>query len=165
MNINMIAAISINGVIGKSQSLPWKLKEDLLFFKEITLNKTIIMGRKNHESIGRALPGRINIVISRDPAYSSKDCLTVRSIDEALKHSCDQPFIIGGSEIYKLALPRCITFYRTTVLSYVEGDVYFPDYDKKEWQATKILSRDKSELNEYSFIIEKLQRNKQLNLF
>ena len=128
--INMIVATSKNNQIGINNTLPWHISEDLKYFRNTTSGKTVLMGRKTFESIGRALPNRRNIVLTRDTEFSYKDVETVHSLDKALK-LCEQDgdvFIIGGGEIYATFLPYADYLYITLVDKVIEGDTSFPEY-------------------------------------
>lgn len=140
--VSIIVAIAgKKRVIGKKGALPWHIPEELKRFKEITMGHPIIMGRKTHESIGKVLPGRTNIVITREPNYKALGCIVVYSLDEALrqvytersrsaqgKPGYDEVFIIGGGQIYSEALPLVDKLYLTYIDKEIEGDVFFPDY-------------------------------------
>jgi dihydrofolate reductase len=168
MKFTIIAAISENGVIGKDGDLPWRLKDDLQFFKEKTVGCPIIMGRKCHESLGRPfLPMRENIVLTRNKELKLKGCKVVHTLEDAYK-SCTikvaasdedcEVFVIGGSEIYKEALPFTDKMYLTTVSAEVDGDVFFPEFDRDEWDAKWLLSVNDLKLNSHSFYVEELTR-------
>ena len=133
-NISIIAAVSENGVIGKDGGLPWKISADLKRFKELTMGLPIIMGRKTFESIGRALPGRTNIVITRDLNYQATGCTVAGSLEQAIKKAektgSNEVFIIGGGEIYRAAIKIADTLYLTLVHATVSGDTFFPDYSE-----------------------------------
>lgn len=137
--ISLIAAVARNGVIGSDNALPWKLPEDLKRFKALTLGHPVIMGRKTYESIGRPLPGRRNIVISRNAAFAAAGCETAASLDAAIA-ACtgitDEIFIIGGAQIYAEALPRAQRLYLTEIEAAYPGDVQFPDFDRSAWGET-----------------------------
>lgn len=131
MKISIIVAIAgKKRVIGKKGSLPWHIPEELKRFKEITMRHPIIMGRITHESIGRVLPGRTNIVITHEPNYKVLGCIVVHSLDEALRQAqgADEVFVIGGGQIYAEALPLADKLYLTYIDKEIEGDVFFPDY-------------------------------------
>ena len=148
VKINIIVAVAgKKRVIGKKGGLPWYIPQELKRFKEITMGHPIIMGRKTHESIGRVLSGRTNIVISREPNYKALGCIVVHSLDEALRVAQGKPFeneevfVIGGGEIYKQALPLADKLYLTYIDKEIKGDVFFPDYSefkkvvyKSNWQ-------------------------------
>lgn len=135
MKISFIAAISINRVIGRDNKIPWHLSEDLKRFKNLTLGHPVIMGRKTFESIGRPLPKRINIVITRDESYSPEGVEVTHSIEEAIelakqKEGSEEIFIIGGGQIYSQSMHLADKLYLTIVDQEVEGDVFFPDYSE-----------------------------------
>lgn len=129
--ITLIAAIARNGVIGKANALPWRLSGDLRRFRLLTLGHPVIMGRKTYASIGRPLPGRQNLVVSRDPSREIEGVTVVESLDEALAAAGDASdvFVIGGGEIYRLALPRAHRLEITEVQTDVAGDTWFPVLD------------------------------------
>jgi dihydrofolate reductase len=151
--ISAIVAVAQNGVIGRENDLPWRLPNDLRHFKEVTLGHHIILGRKNFDSIGRALPGRTSLVLSRNPKLEIPGCIVMPNLAEALNFARiageSEAFIIGGAEIYKLALPQIDKLYLTEVLADVKGDVYFPDYDRKQWKVISNEFQDADEKNEY----------------
>lgn len=139
--ISIIVAIGSNNVIGKNGALPWHLPEDLKRFKQLTMGHPIIMGRKTHESIGKPLPGRVNIVITRQKGYTAPGCEVFSSFEEAVAKYKDQdPFVIGGAEIYRVALPLADRLYITEVHPNAKtgegGDVFFPDFDRTAWRET-----------------------------
>lgn len=132
--VSIIVAIAgKKRVIGKKGGLPWYIPQELKRFKEITMGHPIIMGRKTHESIGKALPGRTNIVITSDPNYTALECIIVHSLEEALRLASltqghEEIFIIGGGEIYRQALPKADKLYLTKIEAEIGGDTFFPDY-------------------------------------
>ncbi len=136
--LSIIVATAKNGVIGKENGLPWKLPSEMAFFKRTTTGHPIIMGRKTHESIGRALPDRTNIVISREPGAKYEGCLSASSLNDAIELARQSPgsdeiFIIGGETIYNLALPIAERIYLTEVDAEIEGDKYFR-FNPDNWQ-------------------------------
>ncbi|MBX4201326.1 dihydrofolate reductase [Candidatus Saccharibacteria bacterium] len=141
MMVSIIVAAAKNGVIGNKGKLPWHLPSELARFKQITIGHPIVMGRKTHESIGRALPGRQNIVISRDPNYQAEGCETTDSLTAALKLAGDstEVFIIGGASIYNSAMPMTDKIYLTRVDANPAGDKKF-EFDESNW---KLVSSDK----------------------
>jgi len=144
MTLSIIVAMTSDRVIGKDNDLPWRLPEDLKYFKRVTMGMPIIMGRKTHESIGRALPGRRNIVLSRDPNYQpAKGCDLVGSLAQAIEICADaeEVFVIGGSSSFAEALPAADRLYLTEVHEAVEGDTWFPEFDTEAW---KEVSREAS---------------------
>ena len=162
MKVSLIAAIAQNGVIGKNNDLPWKLRSDMRFFVTSTKGHTVIMGRLNYESIGRPLPKRENIIVSHNAELLVSGCHTTTSVESALRMAEaageDEAFIIGGAQIYALALPYAHRFYRTRVLSNVDGDVFFPPLTESQWQVNSQSTHQKDEENEYAFEIELLTR-------
>ena len=128
MNLSIQVAVSENGVIGREGDLPWHLSADLKRFKKLTMGHHLIMGRKTFESIGRCLPGRTTVIISRNPEYSFEGALVTDSLEGALEiaKSDDQPFVVGGAQIYELAMPVTKTLYLTRVSANIEGDAFFP---------------------------------------
>ena len=163
MKLSMIAALARNGVIGRDNQLPWYLPNDLKFFKATTMGKPIIMGRKTFESIGRPLPGRCNIVVSREPSLVIEGAEVAGSVDEAVKlaekialrDGADEVMVIGGAQLYEHCLSRTDKLYLTRVHADIEGDTYFPAFDELEWQE---LSREDFQASsgnpfDYSFVI------------
>lgn len=138
MIVSIIVAVADNGVIGRGNELPWRLAADLKRFKAITMGKPIIMGRKTHESIGRPLPGRKNIVVTRNPAYVADGCVLTDSLASALAaaHEADaeEVAVIGGAELYAAALPLATRIYMTRVHTTSDGDTHFPRWDPNDWR-------------------------------
>jgi dihydrofolate reductase len=134
--ISVIAALAKNRVIGIANRLPWKLPEDLAYFKTLTLGHAILMGRKTFESLGRPLPGRSNIVITRNTDYQAVGCLVATSISAALALCADgdEVFFIGGAELYAQVIPLAHRLYLTEVDIEASGDAWFPDYDQSAWR-------------------------------
>jgi dihydrofolate reductase len=153
----LVVAMDRQGVIGKGGTLPWRLPADLKHFRAITWGKPAVMGRKTHESIGRPLPGRKNIVVSRDPGYSSPGCSVVHSIEQALAHtqSAAEVMIIGGAALYAETLPRAQRIYLTEVHAEFDGDVHFPAYDRTAWKERERVDHpaDAVNLYPYSFVL------------
>lgn len=137
MRVAMIAALSRNRVIGRDNALPWHLPEDLKYFKRVTMGKPLLMGRKTYESIGRALPGRTNIVLTRQSAFAAPGIVVVADPHQALElaraEGAEELMVIGGEEIYRVMLPLSSRLYLTEVDVQVEGDAYFPDIDPAGW--------------------------------
>jgi len=156
--ISLIAAVAENGLIGKDNKLPWHLPEDLRFFKKTTLGHPIIMGRKSFESIGKALPGRTNIVLTRNVNFAETENLKVaHSLEEAFKIAqetgTDECFVIGGAEIYKESLPFCQKLYITRVHGIFEGNTFMPEFEKN-FRRISSVSNFKDEQNEYDYDFE-----------
>ncbi|MCP4595700.1 dihydrofolate reductase, partial [Neptuniibacter sp.] len=141
MNLAIIVAQAKNRVIGVNNKLPWRLPEDLRYFKQVTMAKPIIMGRNTFESIGRPLPGRTNIVISRNPDYAPANVKVVSSLDAAIElaesicliDGAEEVMVIGGAQIYEQALEKADRLYLTEVDTEIEGDAWFPDFDRENW--------------------------------
>ena len=135
--LSLIAAVARNRVIGRGNAMPWHLPEDLKRFKQITLGHPIVMGRRTYESIGRPLPGRENIVVTRNADLALPGIRLAASLSAALELAGERPvFVIGGAEIYRLALPLADRLYLTEVDADIEGDTYFPEFDRAQWQET-----------------------------
>ena len=166
MKIALICAMSDNRVIGKGNSLPWHLPEDLKYFKRTTMGNSIIMGRKTWESIGRILPGRKNIVITRNPKLQVEGIEMANSLLEAIKlagkaallNGSKEAFVIGGAEIYKEALPIAQRFYLTRVHAEVEGDTFLSEFDESDWRETSRKEYEKSDSNPFNYSICILDR-------
>jgi dihydrofolate reductase len=160
MRISAIFAMSENRVIGKDNQLPWHLPADLRHFKEITMGKPILLGRKTYESIGRPLPGRCNIVMTRDTQFQAPGCLTVHCIEMALSAAgySDEIMVIGGAVLYHHLLPRTQRLYMTVIHHEFEGDTYFPTLNMSEWEETSHVNHDADEDNKYSYSFITLDR-------
>jgi len=163
MKISLVWAMAQNRVIGRNNQLPWYLPEDLKYFKRITLGKPVIMGRKTFDSIGKPLPGRTNIVVTRNRDWSFEGVRIVDSL-EAARELCEnlaivdgteEAMIIGGAEIYRQAMPLADRLYLTEVHADVEGDATFPEFDRSQWQEIAREDFEASGPNpcNYSFII------------
>ena len=134
--ICLIAAVAANRVIGRNNTLPWHLPADLKRFKALTMGYPVVMGRKTHESIGRPLPGRRNLVITRNRAYSAPGCELVHSLDEAIAacRGAQEIFVIGGAELYRESLPRAHRLEFTEIRAEFEGDATFPEFSLAQWR-------------------------------
>lgn len=157
MTLSLIVAMDNNGVIGRDGGLPWHLPADLGYFRDITMGKPIIMGRKTYESIGRPLPGRRNIVVTRNADYKVPGCEVVNSIAaaEALASAAEEVMMIGGATLYVDTLPIADRLYITEVDAEVEGDARFPAIDHEEWQEISRSAFSANEKNnfDYSFVV------------
>jgi len=162
MTISCIVAKTRNNVIGRDNKMPWHISDDLKYFKKITTGHTIVMGRKNYESIGRPLPGRTNIVITRDPCYTCCGCIVVndiqKAIDYAKRHNETELFIIGGGQIYEQTKNLWDKMYITEIDVDLDGDVFFPDMDFSKWKLIDKECKNKSEKNEYDFCFTLYER-------
>jgi dihydrofolate reductase len=138
MTISIIVAVAENQAIGYNNQLLWRLKEDLQRFKSLTMGHHIIMGRKTYESIGKPLPGRTSVVITRDLNFKAEGCRVVHSLEEALKVEDSEVFIIGGAEIYNQALPLADKIYLTRIHASFPGDTFFPELDLNEWASESV---------------------------
>jgi dihydrofolate reductase len=155
----IIVAVADNGVIGKDDGLPWKLSEDMQYFKRITMGKPIVMGRKTYESIGKPLPGRTNIVISRNASFHAEGVEIARSLDEALamakvvavRDGVEEVMVIGGAQIYAAAIPAADTLYITEVHASVEGDAVLCDIEWGLWRETTREHRVAKPPNTYDY--------------
>jgi dihydrofolate reductase len=169
VHISLILAASENNMIGDSSSpnhaLPWDLPNDLAHFRAITKGKPIIMGRKTHEFIGRVLPGRANIVVTRDSSRIMEGAVAASSIEEAIHLAkADMPaevFVAGGGEIYRQALPLADKVYMTRVHAQVEGDTTFPDLDPRDWQLMTSERHEPDEAHQYAYTFLTYDRIKQ----
>ncbi len=152
--LNLIAAVSSNGVIGAGGKLPWRLPEDLRFFKAQTMGCPVIMGRRTWESIGRALPGRLNIVVTRSAGLPAAGASVAASLDAALALCADAPtvFVIGGGDLYRGALPRADRMILTEIRQSFEGDVHFPKFDRGQWREARREPQRSASGLEFDFV-------------
>lgn len=153
MRISVIAAMSENRVIGQDKKMPWHLPADLRHFKEVTMGKPILMGRTTHESIGTVLPGRCNIVITRDPTYQAPGCVVVYTIEDALFAASysQEIFVIGGEKLYRTMLPRAHRLYLTLVHQQFEGDTFFPEVNFSDWIEATRVDHQPDDKNPYAY--------------
>jgi len=140
ITLSLIVAMAENRTIGRNNELPWRLSEDLKYFKSVTMGKPIVMGRKTFDSIGKPLPGRLNIVITRNADWQHPGVRSAGSLEQAVTIAVEENpegqevMVIGGEEIYRTALERADRLYITRVQAQVEGDAFFPEYSESEWQ-------------------------------
>ena len=163
VRLSVIVAAAENGVIGSNNALPWHLPDDLRYFKRVTMGKPLVMGRRTFESIGRPLPGRTNIVISRNPHFRADGVRVAASLDAALRlarsvaqaDGVDELLVIGGAQIYAEAIPRADRLYLTRVHAAVDGDAFLPPIDWRDWQETGRERHRGSATNpyDYSFVV------------
>ncbi len=160
MNISLILAMDRNRVIGAGGDLPWRLPDDMKYFKARTMGKPIIMGRKTYETIGKPLPGRQNIVITRQREYQAPGCTVVHSPQEALSAAGSAPevMITGGAEIYRRFLPQADRIYLTLIDASLEGDTFFPELAPGEWQTIWEERHDADARNPYAYRFLVLER-------
>jgi dihydrofolate reductase len=161
MRVGLIAAIAESGVIGRAGDLPWRLPDDLKQFKARTLGRPMIMGRKTFESLPRLLPGRLHIVVTRDPGYRAEGTVIVHGFDEALARAESESaevFVIGGAELFRAALSRADSLVITHVEASVEGDTFFPDVDWSRWRAVEDTHHDADARHAYPFRVVVYER-------
>ena len=160
--LSIIVAVSENNVVGKENKLPWKLSADLKRLKSLTMGHHIIMGRKTWESLGKALPGRINVVITTDKNFKAEGGVVVHSLNEALAFSSadDEIFIFGGGKIFKEAMPLVNKIYITRVHSIIDGDTFFPVLDRSDWKEISREDFKADEKNQYNYSFVTLVRKK-----
>ena len=162
MKISMIAAMAHDRVIGKDNQMPWHMPADLAHFQRVTLGKPVLMGRKTFESIGRPLPGRRNLVISRNPDYPAEGIEVVGSVEAALAllagSSVEELMVIGGGHLYAEMLPSADCLYLTRIDLAVEGDTRFPAFDDGQWQRVDCESHPADEKNPHPYSFEIWQR-------
>jgi dihydrofolate reductase len=158
--IAAIVAVSENGVIGSDNRLPWHLPDDLKRFKALSLGKPVVMGRRTFDSIGKPLPGRTNIVVSRRPGLAIAGAVVAQSFDTALAAAGDVPeiVVIGGAEIFRQALPHTNVIHLTRVHAQVAGNVVFPELDPDQWRETLVEHHPADERHQYAFTFVTLQR-------
>lgn len=152
--ISFIWAMDKNRVIGKDNQLPWHLPEDLKFFKKSTMGHPVAMGRKTHESIGRPLPGRENIIITRNEQYESENCTVFHSAEEFVdfcKKKDEEVFVIGGAEIFRQLFPYADKLYLTVINEEFEGDTFFPEFDLGGWELISVEKGIRDEKNPYDY--------------
>lgn len=160
--ISAIFAMSRNRVIGADNDLPWRLSDDLKFFKRKTLGHHVIMGRNSFEAIGTPLPKRTNIILTRNPFYIVSSCIIAHSLEEALslaeQNGETEAFVIGGEAVFREALPYLDRIYMTYIDEDVEGDTFFPELNDEEWELESTENFSASEKNDYDFEIRVLNR-------
>ncbi|MBW3546179.1 MAG: dihydrofolate reductase [Bacteroidetes bacterium] len=163
---SIIVARANNGVIGKDNGLIWHMPRDLRFFKETTTGHYVLMGRKSYEAVGKPLPNRLNIIITRNSDYAAENCLVLHSLQEALELASQQKqqevFILGGGEIYRQALDKgwVDRIYLTEIKESFEGDTYFPELDMSQWQESMREEHQADEQNPHDFAFVILERKR-----
>jgi dihydrofolate reductase len=157
---SLVVAMARNRVIGRDNALPWRLPADLAYFKRVTMGHPVIMGRRTYESIGKPLPGRLNIVVSRNPAFRAPGCTVVRSLDEAWEVAGEAPevCVIGGTSIFAEALSVADRIHLTEVDADVPGDTWFPEFDRSEWTEREVEHHAPDDRHAYPFRIVVLDR-------
>ncbi|MFZ6014620.1 MAG: dihydrofolate reductase [Bacteroidota bacterium] len=166
MIISAIAALAQNRVIGKNNDLPWRLPDDMKFFMQTTKGHHVILGRKNYDSLNpkfKPLPNRPNIVVTRQKGLDAPGCVIVHSVEEGItlaeRQKETEAFIIGGAEIYKIAMPYIQRLYLTEIHAVIDGDIYFPEFDKKEWKEVSRVPHPADERHPYAFDFVIYERN------
>ncbi|MFD2212472.1 DfrD/DfrG/DfrK family trimethoprim-resistant dihydrofolate reductase [Metabacillus endolithicus] len=160
MKVSLIVAMDQNRVIGYKNDIPWRIPRDWEYVKNVTKGHAIILGRKNFESIGRALPHRRNIILTRDKDFSFEGCEIVHSIEEVFE-LCKQEnevFIFGGEQIYKLFLPYVENMYITKIHHSFEGDTFFPEVNEKDWKEVSVEKGIKNDQNPYTYYFQVYER-------
>ncbi len=160
MRIALIAALDRNGLIGRDNDLPWRLPADLQHFKRMTMGKPILMGRLTWESLGRPLPGRHNIVLTRDQDYQAEGATVVDSTDAALAAAgeAEEAMVIGGAAFYRAMLPHAERLYLTRIDAEFDGDAWFPEFDPAAWRETARETHALDERNAYPYAFVTLER-------
>lgn len=165
MFISGIVAVSENRVMGRDNQLPWHLPADLRHFKAITMGKPILMGRKTFESIGRVLPGRVNVIITSDVNYQAPGCLVAPTIDTALKsvEYCNEVFVIGGASLFQCMMPLIQRLYLTLIHHSFEGDVLFPELDWSAWNEIERINHQPDMENHYAYSFITLNKKEKID--
>jgi dihydrofolate reductase len=160
--ISLIAAIDDHSGIGKNNQLPWHLSSDLRRFKQLTMGHTIVMGRKTYETIGRALPGRITIILTHQENYKRTGCQVMNSLEEAIQSAEEsnerELFVIGGGEVFLQAIDRADRIYLTDVKTDAHADVFFPRFNQAKWEVIEKEANSKSDMDEYDSTYTVYQR-------
>ncbi|WP_183255434.1 type 3 dihydrofolate reductase [Anoxybacteroides tepidamans] len=163
MMISLIVAMDRNRVIGKDNKLPWHLPADLAYFKRVTMGHPIIMGRKTFESIGRPLPGRENIVVTRNRSFQPEGCTVIHSIDDIQKIAAERDeevFVIGGAELFQASLPFAGRLYITKIDASFPGDTFFPPFHEEDWCLVSSEKGPKDEKNPYDYVFLLYERKR-----
>jgi dihydrofolate reductase len=166
IDIILVVAVAENGVIGRDNTLPWRIKSDLKFFRSVTMNKPVVMGRKTYVSVGKPLPGRTNIVITRQPDFAAPGIVAAPGIarglaaarGDALRRGADAIAVIGGTEIFEQTLPLADRLILTLVHAKPPGDTYFPAVDPAVWREAERLPQPKGPDDDYGFTIVNYER-------
>jgi dihydrofolate reductase len=158
--VSLVVAMTRNDVIGRDNAMPWHLPDDLKHFKAVTMGKPMLMGRKTYQTIGKPLPGRTSLVMTRDPAWQAAGVIVVRSLDEALQRIGDAPdlAVVGGAEIFKLALPIADRIYLTRIHADIPGDTVFPPFDLSEWREAERVEHPADARHAYAMTFSTLER-------
>lgn len=156
----LVVAMARNRVIGRDNQLPWRLPDEIAYFKHVTMGHPVIMGRRTYESIGKPLPGRRNIVVTHDRGYQAPGCTVVGSLDAAWKAAghAEEACVIGGTSLFRESLPIADRIHLTLVDADVPGDTYFPEFDRGEWREKEVARHAADERHAYPFRILLLER-------
>jgi len=162
MRRSLVVAMAANRVIGRDNALPWRLPADLAHFKQVTMGHPIVMGRRTYQSIGKPLPGRKNIVVTRDRAFQAPGCTVVPSLDAAWKAAGDaeEVCVIGGTSLFEETLPIADVIHLTEVEAEVPGDTYFPEFDRSQWREKEIARQPADARHAYPIRILELERKR-----
>jgi len=157
---SLVVAVAQNGVIGRANALPWRLPADLAHFKRVTMGHPVVMGRRTYQSIGKPLPGRHNIVVTRNAHFAAPGCTVVNSLGDAWQAAGDaeEICVIGGTTIFEETLPLADVIHLTEVEAEVDGDTYFPAFDRGAWREIEIARHSADERNAYPVRILRLER-------
>lgn len=155
--IALVAAMGRNRVIGRNGAMPWHLPAEMKHFRRVTRGQVVVMGRKTYESIGGALKGRTNLVVTRDPSFVAPGCEVVHSVDDLLRDE-RALYVIGGAELYRQFLPHADVMFLTRIHSDFDGDTLFPAWDEREWRLVEAEPHSRDEKNAYDFTIETYHR-------
>jgi dihydrofolate reductase len=160
VHYSIVAAMSKNRVIGRKGTLPWRMPADLRHFRQVTMGHPILMGRKNYEDIGRPLPGRMNIILTRQRYFRAEGCIVVHSPGEVEDHVSEDAeiMVIGGAEIYAQFLPRAGRMYLTLIHAEIDGDTFFPEFDRNQWEESDRQDYPADEHNPYPYSFIVLER-------
>lgn len=160
MRRSIVVAMDRNRVIGRDNQLPWRLPADLAYFKQVTLGHPVVMGRRTYESIGRPLPGRHNIVVTHDTTYRAPGCTVAASLPAAWLAAGDaeEVCVIGGARVFEETLPIADVIHLTLVEAQVEGDTFFPEFDRSEWLEIEVAHHEADDRHAYPFRILRLER-------
>lgn len=159
---SLVVAVAQNGVIGRNNMLPWRLPADLAYFKRVTMGHPIVMGRRTYESIGRPLPGRDNIVVTHNRDFAAPGCIVAHSLDEAWKaaNGAEEVSVIGGTALFRDTLPIADRIHLTEVQARVDGDTFFPAFNRDEWRETEVARHPADARHQYPFRIVVLDRKR-----
>ena len=162
MRRTLVVAVARNGVIGRDNKLPWRLPDEIAYFKRVTMGHPIVMGRRTWESIGKPLPGRKNIVVTHQRDYQAPGCTVVHSLDEAWQAAgdADEVCVIGGTTLFEESLPIADRIHYTEVEADVEGDTFFPPFDRGQWQEREVERHPADERHPYPYRIVVMDRRR-----